>query len=105
MSLKAFALITVISTSSFAAEVKITSFRYTGQKTWTAELCGKVIREVPKMDAILITVDPRSNGAGKYIAWSAPTGEFCTTVTSYRGEANAELVDEPAVKTQSTATR
>ena len=105
MSLKILSVISLFSVSALAAEVTVTSFRYSGSKNWAAEICGKVIRDNPKMEAVLITVDPKSNGPGKYVAWTAPTGEFCTTVTSWRGEATAELVDESATKVEMTVSK
>lgn len=77
--------------SSFAAEVKITSFLYTGTRSTTAELCGKVSGKSELPLIVDITVDPKRNNPGSYTVIPAVSGKFCTVVSTESGNADVSL--------------
>lgn len=72
-----------------AAEVKITSFHYAGQRTRAAELCATVT-DVDTFPAyIKIIVDEKADKPGIYNIVVGPELAFCTTVVTYNGTATA----------------
>ena len=77
--------------SVFAAEVKITSFLYTGTRTRAAELCGKVTGKSEGLVVIDITVDPGRNNPGSYSAIPSSSGRFCSVVSTESGNADVAL--------------
>lgn len=77
--------------SSYAAEVKITSFLYTGTRSTTAELCGKVSGKSELPLIVDITVDPKRNNPGSYTVIPAVSGKFCTVVSTESGNADVSL--------------
>lgn len=77
--------------SSFAAEVKITSFLYTGTKGTTAELCGKVTGKSELPMIVDITVDPKRKNPGSYTVIPAVSGNFCTMVSTESGNADVSM--------------
>lgn len=77
--------------SSYAAEVKVTSFLYTGTRTRTAELCGKVSGKSGLPLIVDITVDPKRNNPGSYTVIPAASGKFCAMVSTESGNADVAL--------------
>lgn len=90
---KCFIALTALFTiqSSFSAEVVITSFLYTGSRTRTAELCGKVTGKSETMLIVDIAVDPGRNNPGSYTVVPAASGKFCTVVSTESGNADVVL--------------
>lgn len=94
MSMKlGFYLLAVMFTleASIAAEVKITSFLYTGTRTRTAELCGKVTGKLEGLVVVDITVDPSRSNPGSYTAVPSASGKFCSVVSTESGNADVAL--------------
>lgn len=94
MSMKlGFYLLAVMITleTTIAAEVKITSFLYTGTRTRTAELCGKVTAKSDGPVVIDITVDPGRSNPGSYTAIPSASGKFCSVVSTESGNADVAL--------------
>lgn len=91
-----FSLIGIIflSLASFGAqiepEIKITSF--TSANTRLAELCGQVIHPKTIPTFIQVAVDPRGNHPANYNTLAGKDGQFCLTVITYTGEAEAHLM-------------
>lgn len=84
----------VFSIPAFAADVKITSFRYldrAGNFSPTAELCGEVVTPTNKPEMVKVTIDPKSKSPGYYYPWAGPEGKFCVVVATFTGNAEAEL--------------
>ncbi|MGE0634038.1 MAG: hypothetical protein AB7O96_16610 [Pseudobdellovibrionaceae bacterium] len=77
-----------------AKSVKITSFSYVVGRV--AEICGAVTEADDKMSIVKILVDPDSKNPGTYTVVVPKEGSFCSTITSYRGVAEAYLIDENA---------
>lgn len=85
--------------SSFAVEVKVTSFLYTGTRARTAELCGQ-LTEKSELPLILdITVDLKRNNPGSYTDVPPASGKFCAVVSTESGNADVALrgISEDAV--------
>lgn len=78
--------------ASYAAEVKITSFLYTGTRSTTAELCGKVSGKSELPVIVDVTVDPKRNNPGSYTVIPAVSGKFCTVVSTESGNADVSLI-------------
>ncbi len=80
--------------SVFAApNVKITSFTYPAQGQVYAELCGLVEGAESSPTFVRVTVDHKSNRPGIYNAIAGKDGKFCTTVITYRGTAEAVVME------------
>lgn len=77
--------------TSFAGEVKITSFLYTATRGTTAELCGKVSGKSELPLIVDITVDPKRKNPGSYTVIPAVNGNFCTMVSTESGNADVSL--------------
>lgn len=91
---KIILLITFVSTASFAAGVKVTSFKFLDHGshfTPGAELCGEVTQPTGKPEMIKIVSDPGSKSPGSYYAWAGTDGKFCTLIATYTGKAEADL--------------
>lgn len=84
-------LIALFVNSAFAGDVKITSFIYTGARTRTAELCGKITSKIEVAPIVDITVDPDRNNPGSYTVIPAATGKFCTVVNTETGNADVSI--------------
>lgn len=74
-----------------ASEVKITSFKYTGTKTRTAELCGRIEGEFGALAIIDVISDPSFKYPGQYSSIAAQDGKFCIVINTLSGEASANV--------------
>lgn len=83
--------VALLSVTAIAAEVKITSFNYTGTKTRTAELCGIVEGDVGPLTVVDVIVDPNYKTPGEYTVIVAQDGQFCTVVNTLTGKADITL--------------
>ncbi len=88
----------VLSTSAFAASIKITSFTLVRSGDPTAELCGVVSETIDVPTFVRVIVDQRSNRPGIYNAVAGADGKFCLAVITYRGTAEASVFGEPETK-------
>ncbi len=88
----------VLSTSAFAASIKITSFTMVRSGEPTAELCGVVSEATEVPTFVRVVVDHRSNRPGVYNAVAGADGKFCLAVITYRGTAEASVFGEPETK-------
>lgn len=86
-----------LSVAAMAAEVKITSFKYTGRDTYssTAEICG-IVNGGGNGPLILVdlVIDPRHRTPGKYTTVTAQDGQFCAVVSTLTGRAEASVRGE-----------
>jgi hypothetical protein len=76
---------------SLAADVKINSFVFLGQKSSAAEICGTVLALTGHPEMIKIIVDPNTKNPGSYYVWSGADGKFCSIVSTFSGQADAFL--------------
>ena len=96
MTLKMKPMIATLGLLAFAgvahadATLKITSFRFTGPRDRTAEICGKVEGQIDPGTKVVITVDP-GNNSGTYVTESGPDGKWCQVVYPVSGVADAAL--------------
>lgn len=88
----------VLSTSAFAASIKITSFTMVRSGDPTAELCGAVSEATEVPTFVRVVVDHRSNRPGVYNAVAGADGKFCMSVITYRGTAEASIFGETETK-------
>jgi hypothetical protein len=93
----------IASVSSFAADVKITSFNYirTSGDTFTAplaELCGTVTG-LTDPAFVKVVVDHKSNKPANYNTVVDTDGKFCMAVITYRGTAEANVMGSKTVAT------
>lgn len=97
--------ITLIATLAFMASgaayaahtsptVELRSFRFAGQRTRAAEICGKVTGNTQPFTIVKVLVDPRSSQPGPYFVTAGPNGVFCASVVTYTGVAEASLPTE-----------
>jgi hypothetical protein len=84
--------LSLISSSAFAADVKISSFIYVNKERRLAELCGRVTSAPGPSTFVQITVDERSKRPATYNTFAGPTGKFCAVVVTYYGTAIAEAL-------------
>ena len=89
----------LVSVSSFAASVKITSFNYVRTSSETfhsplAELCGVVEGATSTPSFVSIKVDPGTNNTASYNTLGDANGKFCIAVITYRGRAEATVTGE-----------
>lgn len=83
--------VVLLGVTVIAAEVKITSFNYTGTRTRSAELCGIVEADVSPLAVVDVIVDPNYKNPGKYAVIVAQDGQFCTVVNTLTGNADVTL--------------
>lgn len=81
----------LLSFSTLASTVKITSFNYGRPGQWYAELCGLVEGASTNPTFVKVIVDPRSKKPGTYNTFAGEDGKFCVAVVSYQGEAEVDL--------------
>jgi hypothetical protein len=91
--LMGFIGLTLASGAMAAATVKITSFTYPAQGQVYAELCGLVEGAETSPNYVRVVVDHKSNRPGIYNAIAGKDGKFCVTVTTYRGTAEATIME------------
>lgn len=87
----------LISSSAFAATVKVTSFAYVRIGNTTnplAELCGKVEGADKSPTFIKVLVDPGSKDPASYNTLADDKGNFCLPVLTYRGTADVSIIGE-----------
>lgn len=84
----------LVSFSSFASTVKVTSFVYPRSGQYYAELCGQVSDSATSPTFVQITVDPRMKKSGMYNTVADSSGKFCIAVVTYSGEAELKVFDE-----------
>lgn len=82
----------LLSSTAFAADVKINSFTYVNKERRIAELCGTVTNTTGPSTFVQITVDETSKRPATYNTLAGPTGKFCTVVVTYFGTAIAEAL-------------
>ncbi len=87
MFLAAFA----VTTSAYAATVKVTSYVYLRSGEPQAELCGLVEGAETSPSFIRVLVDHRSSRPATYNTIAGADGRFCISVISYRGTAEVRL--------------
>jgi hypothetical protein len=88
----------VLSTSAFAATIKITSFTLVRSGDPAAELCGVVSEATEVPTFVRVLVDHRSNRPAVYNAVAGADGKFCMSVITYRGTAEASIFGEVETK-------
>ena len=92
-----FVTLMALSTSVFAADVKITSFVFLrthppdSHTMPIAELCGQVEPATGKAEMIKIVSDPKAKNPANYFSWAGKDGKFCTTLVTYSGLAEASI--------------
>lgn len=86
----------LISTSAFAASVRITSFNYIRSGEALAELCGTVTDSTSTPAFVRVQVDHTSNRPATYNTLTDETGRFCVAVVTYRGTAAASVMNQNA---------
>jgi len=82
----------LLSSTAFAADVKINSFTYVNKERRIAELCGTVTNTTGPSTFVQITVDETSKRPATYNTLAGPNGKFCTVVVTYFGTAIAEAL-------------
>lgn len=87
----------LLSVSSFAATIKITSFNYvrTNQENYPsplAELCGQVSGATSSPTFINVKVDPSNSNPASYNTFAGVDGKFCVAVITFRGRAEATVI-------------
>ncbi len=82
----------LLSSTAFAADVKINSFTYVNKERRIAELCGTVTNSQGPSTFVQITVDETSKRPATYNTLAGPTGKFCAVVITYYGTAIAEAL-------------
>ncbi len=83
-----------LSTSAFASDVKVTSFRFLESGSHfspAAELCGELIAPAGKSEMIKVVSDPQSKGPATYHVWTGKDGKFCSVIATFTGKAEADL--------------
>lgn len=101
---KIFSLVcALVSVSSFAATVNITSFNYirTTDNAYhapLAELCGTV-EGATGMTFVKVVVDHKSSKPANYNTVVDTDGKFCMAVITYRGTAEANVMGAKASAT------
>jgi len=82
-----------------AIELKITSFRATGN--WptnkTAEVCGTLKGMEGQIVPLIATADYRSRSAGDYLVHTTPDGNFCAVINTYYSEVQMKLANQPEI--------
>ena len=81
-------------TFSFSAlsDVKVTSFYWVNGNNHLAEICG-VVQNSTAPSFVKIMVDYRGNRPAVYNVVAGADGKFCQAVISYRGEAEASVMN------------
>ena len=93
--MKRLTVLAMLLASSYAfSGVKITSFYFVGQGSPLAEICGLVEASNSNPSYVTIKVDPRGRRPGTYNTVAGADGRFCTTVVTYSGFAEANLMGE-----------
>lgn len=82
-----------LSTSAFAATVKVTSFVYLRSGEAQAELCGLVEGATTSPNFVRVQIDHRTNRPATYNTVAGADGRFCLSVVTYRGTAEVSLFD------------
>ena len=86
----------LISSSAFAATVRITSFTHIriaqDLNHPLAELCGKVDGAEKTPTFIRVSVDPGSRNPGTYNTLADDKGNFCVALMTYRGTAEVSIM-------------
>ena len=82
----------IISSATYAAEVKVTSYIYVNKERRVAEICGTVTGSETPTSFVQITVDHKSNRPAIYNTMAGPAGKFCTIVNTFHGTAVAEVL-------------
>ena len=95
--MKFFALSALlISSSAFAASVKITSFNYVRSGEALAELCGTVTDSATTPAFVRVQIDHTSNRPATYNTLTDDAGRFCVAVVTFRGTAEARVMNQTA---------
>jgi hypothetical protein len=84
--MKLFIFLSLLSVTSFAAEVKISSFQYLSS-TRVAELCG-FVTGVAAGELVEVVSDPKMKVPGHYTTLTNSTGKFCLVLRTLSGEAD-----------------
>lgn len=94
----------LVSLSSFAASVKITSFRFVriadDLNNPLAELCGLVEGATSEVTYLKVLVDSSSRNPGTYNTIAGKDGKFCLPVITYRGTADVSVFGQKSVTTK-----
>ncbi len=82
----------LMTSSAFAASVKVTSFNYvtSTSRIPLAELCG-VVEGVTAPAFVQVTIDPKASKPASYNTYAGVNGKFCLAVITYRGDAEVSL--------------
>ncbi|MFP5490976.1 MAG: hypothetical protein ACLGG0_05715 [Bacteriovoracia bacterium] len=82
-----------LTSSAYAATVKVTSYVYLRSGEPQAELCGLVEDAETTPSFIRVQVDHRTNRPATYNTVAGADGRFCISVVTYRGTAEVRLFD------------
>lgn len=96
------ALALILSSTAFAATVKVTSFNYvrTGPDdagSPLAELCGVVEGAETTPSFVQVLVDPKGKSPAAYNTVANAQGKFCLAVITYRGAADVSIIGKKDV--------
>jgi hypothetical protein len=69
--------------------VKITAFHYAGSNTRAAELCGRLTGTWSGLVGVKVVVDGNSSRPTNYYTLVGHDGDFCVTIVTYNGVADA----------------
>jgi hypothetical protein len=89
--IKIVCLTLLFSSVAFASEVKVNSFRFTGSRTTTAEICGELVSPTGKPEFLKVIVDVGTKYEVPYYVWAGPDGKFCSVVSTVYGKADVEI--------------
>ncbi len=86
----------LVSASAFATSVRITSFNYVRSGEALAELCGTVTDATATPSFVRVQVDHTSNRPATYNTLTDDVGRFCVAVVTFRGTAEARVMNQNA---------
>jgi hypothetical protein len=89
-----FLVLGFLTSVTYAATVKITSFDYVRSGQYYAELCGIVNGATMIQTNVRILVDSKGNKPAVYNTFAGADGKFCIALITYRGEAEANIFGE-----------
>jgi hypothetical protein len=86
----------LVSTSVLATSVRITSFNYVRSGEALAELCGTVSDATTTPSFVRVQIDHTSTRPATYNTLTDTTGRFCVAVVTFRGTAEASVMNQSA---------
>ncbi len=86
----------LVSTSVLATSVRITSFNYVRSGEALAELCGTVSDATTTPSFVRVQIDHTSNRPATYNTLTDTNGRFCVAVVTFRGTAEASVMNQNA---------